>query len=87
MTSTIGDLGINGKLLVLGAPHEPLAVPVGPLLAGRRSIESWYSGTSIDSQDTLSFGNLTAMCAMTEVICACACRRSPRPNDERKGSV
>jgi D-arabinose 1-dehydrogenase-like Zn-dependent alcohol dehydrogenase len=67
MTSTLGGLGINGELLVLGAPHEPLAVPVGPLLAGRRSVAGWYSGTSIDSQDTLSFSNLSGVRAMTEV--------------------
>jgi D-arabinose 1-dehydrogenase-like Zn-dependent alcohol dehydrogenase len=67
MTSTLGGLGINGELLILGAPHEPLAVPVGPLLAGRRSIAGWYSGTSIDSQDTFSFSSLTGVRAMTEL--------------------
>jgi D-arabinose 1-dehydrogenase-like Zn-dependent alcohol dehydrogenase len=67
MSSTLGGLGINGELLILGAPHEPLGVPVGPLLAGRRTIAGWYSGTSIDSQDTLSFSNLTGIRAMTEV--------------------
>ena len=67
MSATLGGLGINGKLLVLGAPHEPLEVPVGPLLGGRRSVAGWYSGTSIDSQDTLSFSTLTGVRAMTEV--------------------
>jgi D-arabinose 1-dehydrogenase-like Zn-dependent alcohol dehydrogenase len=67
MTATLGGLGINGALLVLGAPHAPLQVPVGPLLAGRRSVEGWYSGTSIDSQDTMSFSTLTGVRAMTEV--------------------
>ena len=32
MTSVLGGLGVNGKLLVLGAPHEPLAVPAGLLI-------------------------------------------------------
>jgi D-arabinose 1-dehydrogenase-like Zn-dependent alcohol dehydrogenase len=67
MSATLGGLGINGKLLVLGAPYEPLEVPVGPLLGGRRLVEGWYSGTSIDSQDTLSFSTLTGVRAMTEV--------------------
>jgi D-arabinose 1-dehydrogenase-like Zn-dependent alcohol dehydrogenase len=66
MTSVIGGLGINGKLLVLGAPHEPLAVPAMPLIGGRRSVAGWYSGTSIDSEDTLAFSNLTGVRAMTE---------------------
>jgi D-arabinose 1-dehydrogenase-like Zn-dependent alcohol dehydrogenase len=68
MSATLGGLGVNGKLLVLGAPHEPLAVPAGLLIAGRRSVAGWYSGTSIDSQDTLSFSVLTGVRAMTEVF-------------------
>ncbi len=67
MSATLGGLGINGKLLVLGAPHEALEVSAFPLIAGCRSIAGWYSGTSIDSQDTLSFSTLTGVRAMTEV--------------------
>jgi D-arabinose 1-dehydrogenase-like Zn-dependent alcohol dehydrogenase len=67
MSSTLGGLGVNGKLLVLGAPHEPLEVPAFALIGGRRSVAGWYSGTSIDSQDTLSFSTLTGVRAMTEV--------------------
>ena len=67
MTATLGGLAIHGKLLIVGAPHEPLKVPVFPLLAGRRSIMGWYSGIAIDSQDTLSFSLLAGVKAMTEV--------------------
>jgi D-arabinose 1-dehydrogenase-like Zn-dependent alcohol dehydrogenase len=67
MSATLGGLGINGKLLVLGAPHEALEVSAFSLIAGCRSIAGWYSGTSIDSQDTLSFSTLTGVRAMTEV--------------------
>src|SRR5258705_3426848 len=67
MSTTLGGLGINGKLIVIGAPYEPLAVPAFPLIAGRRSVAGWYSGTSIDSQDTLSFRTLTGVRAMTEI--------------------
>jgi D-arabinose 1-dehydrogenase-like Zn-dependent alcohol dehydrogenase len=66
MTATIGGLGINGKLFVLGAPHQPLAVPAFPLIAGKRGVEGWYSGVSIDSQDTLAFSALTGVKAMIE---------------------
>lgn len=66
MTATLGGLAVNGKLLVLGAPHDPLAIPVGILLAGRRSVAGWYSGTSIDSQDTVDFSQLSGVRAMTE---------------------
>jgi D-arabinose 1-dehydrogenase-like Zn-dependent alcohol dehydrogenase len=67
MTSTIGGLGANGKLMVLGAPPEPLEVPVPPMIQGKRSVAGWYSGTSIDSEDTLAFSMLTGVRAMTEV--------------------
>lgn len=68
MTATIGGLGVNGTLLVLGAPHDPLLVPAFSLIAGKRKICGWYSGTSIDSQETLAFSNLEAVRAMTEVF-------------------
>jgi D-arabinose 1-dehydrogenase-like Zn-dependent alcohol dehydrogenase len=68
MSAALGGLGVNGKLLVLGAPHEPLEVSAGLLIGGRRSLAGWYSGTSIDSQDTLSFSTLTGVRAMTEVF-------------------
>ncbi len=67
MTATLGGLGNHGKLLVLGAPHDPLVVPALLLIVGRRSVDGWYSGSSIDSQDTLSFSDLTGVRAMTEI--------------------
>jgi len=68
MSATLGGLGVNGKLIILGAAAEPLQVPGIPLLLGRRSIVGWPSGNSIDSQDTLSFSALTNVRAMTEVF-------------------
>jgi len=32
-----------------------------------QSIAGWYSGTSIDSQDTLAFSRFTGVRAMTEI--------------------
>ncbi len=68
MSAALGGLGVNGKLVILGAADEPLEVPAVPLIFGRRSIMGWPSGTSIDSQDTLSFSMLTGVRAMTEVF-------------------
>ena len=68
MSATLGGLGVNGKLIILGAAAEPLQVPGIPLLLGRRSIMGWPSGSSIDSQDTLSFSLLTGVRAMNEVF-------------------
>jgi D-arabinose 1-dehydrogenase-like Zn-dependent alcohol dehydrogenase len=68
MSAVLGGLGVNGKLVILGAPAEPLEVPALPLIGGRRSIAGWPSGTSIDSQDTLSFSVLTGVRSMNEVF-------------------
>ena len=68
MSATLGGLGVNGKLIILGAAAEPLQVPGIPLILGRRSIVGWPSGSSIDSQDTLSFSVLTGVRAMSEVF-------------------
>jgi D-arabinose 1-dehydrogenase-like Zn-dependent alcohol dehydrogenase len=68
MSATLGGLGVNGKLIVLGAAAEPLQVAGIPLLLGRRSIMGWPSGNSIDSQDTLAFSKLTGVRAMNETF-------------------
>jgi D-arabinose 1-dehydrogenase-like Zn-dependent alcohol dehydrogenase len=68
MTATLPGLGIDGKLLVLGAPAELLEVPAGLLIGERRSIAGWPSGSSIDSQDTLRFCALTGIRPMNEIF-------------------
>ena len=68
MSSLIGGLGIEGSLLVLGAPPTPLAVPAFPLIAGRRSVQGCYSGVSIDSEDALVFSARTGVRSMNEVV-------------------
>jgi len=68
MSAILGGLGVDGTLIIVGAPAEPLEVPGPPLIFGRRSIMGWPSGTSIDSQDTLAFSVLTGVRAMTEVF-------------------
>jgi D-arabinose 1-dehydrogenase-like Zn-dependent alcohol dehydrogenase len=65
MSAVLGGLGVNGKLIVLGAAAEALEVTASLLIAGRRSIMGWPSGTSIDSQDTLAFSVLTGVRPMT----------------------
>src|SRR5206468_12209574 len=46
MSAMIGGLGIEGVLLVLGAPQTPLAVSAVPLIFAKLSIAGWYSGLS-----------------------------------------
>ena len=68
MSVVLGGLGINGKLIVIGAANEPLEVPLLPLLLKRQSIMGWNSGSSIDSQDTLSFSELSGVRSMNEIF-------------------
>ena len=65
MSATVGGLAPHGKLLVLGAAGPFEANPL-LLLMGRRSIEGWYSGTSIDSQDTLNYSLQSGVRSMNE---------------------
>ena len=67
MGAAIGGLSVNGKMIMLGVPHEPLQVPVGPLVVGRRSIMGWYAGTSIEAEDTLAFSVFTGVRPMIEL--------------------
>ena len=68
MSAVLGGLAINGKLVVIGAADESIEVPPLLLISGRRSIMGWPSGTSIDSQDTLSFSVLSGVRSMNEVF-------------------
>jgi D-arabinose 1-dehydrogenase-like Zn-dependent alcohol dehydrogenase len=65
MSAVQGGLGIHGKLLVIGAAGS---MEVSPLLliGGRRSIQGWYSGTAIDSEDTVAFSARTGVRSMNE---------------------
>ena len=68
MGEVLGGLGINGKLLIVGASPEPIPLTPLPLIGGRKSVAGWPSGSSIDSQDTLKFSALTGVRPMTQVF-------------------
>jgi D-arabinose 1-dehydrogenase-like Zn-dependent alcohol dehydrogenase len=68
MSAVLGGLGVNGKLMILGAADEPLEVNGSLMIGGRRSIVGWPSGNSIDSQETLSFSMLSGVRAMNEIF-------------------
>jgi len=62
-----GGLAINGTLMIVGAAPSLQVYPV-LLLSGRRSIKGWYSGTSIDAQETLAFSATTGVRPMNETF-------------------
>jgi D-arabinose 1-dehydrogenase-like Zn-dependent alcohol dehydrogenase len=66
MAAVQGGLAANGIMLILGAAESMQISPLN-LLMGSRSIKGWYSGTSIDSQDTLLFSKRTGVHSMNEV--------------------
>ena len=68
MTEILGGLAVNGKLVIIGASQEPIQVPSTLMILGRRSLVGWPAGTSIDSQDTLSFSVLSGVRSMNEVF-------------------
>ena len=68
MTAVLGGLGPEGRLVVVGAPPEPLQVPAGILIFGRRSVAGWPSGRSIDSQDTMAFAAQTGVRSRNEIF-------------------
>ena len=65
MSAVQGVLAVNGTLIVIGAADSMKVSPLF-LLSGRRSVKGWYSGTALDSQDTLKFSVLTGVRSMNE---------------------
>jgi D-arabinose 1-dehydrogenase-like Zn-dependent alcohol dehydrogenase len=66
ISALVDGLGGNGTLLVVGAGFESLTVTPLQLIAGRKSIHGWASGTAKDSEDTLRFSSLTGVRPMIE---------------------
>jgi D-arabinose 1-dehydrogenase-like Zn-dependent alcohol dehydrogenase len=67
MMAALGGLAPNGVLMVIGAAG-PISVDPILLIIGRRSVKGWYSGTSIDSQDTLRFSAFAGVQSMNEIF-------------------
>src|SRR5262249_27030437 len=65
MSAVQGGLAVHGTLLVVGAAESMSVSPIA-LLMGNRSVKGWYSGTSIDSEDTLAFSARAGVRPMTE---------------------
>lgn len=68
MSDAVGALGVDGKLMVIGASMQPIEVPPIALIGARKSIAGWPSGTSADSEDTLDFSVMTDIRPMIETF-------------------
>ena len=67
MSAVQGGVAVNGTFLIVGAAESMQVSPLS-LLMGCRSVKGWYSGTSIDSQDTLAFSARTGVRSMNETF-------------------
>lgn len=66
MAATIGGLGVDGTLMIIGASFEPFTFSALQMIGPRLAIKGWASGTAIDSEDTLKFSVLTDVRSMNE---------------------
>jgi D-arabinose 1-dehydrogenase-like Zn-dependent alcohol dehydrogenase len=66
MQAIVGGLGLNGTMMVIGAVGA-LTVDSLELLRKRAAIKGWYSGTGVDSEDTLLFSQRHKIASMNEI--------------------
>jgi alcohol dehydrogenase len=67
MQAISGGLGVNGTMMVIGAVGA-LTVDSLDLLGKRASVKGWYSGTAVDSEDTLLFSQRNSITSMNEIF-------------------
>jgi len=67
MQAVVGGLGTNGTLMVIGAVGA-LTVDSLDLLRKRAAVKGWYSGTSVDSEETLLFSQRHRIRSMNEIF-------------------
>lgn len=67
MKQAFGGLGVHGRMMLVGAVTSLEVNPLQMLL-GNQSATGWYSGMSIDSEDTLNFSVLAGVKSMNEAF-------------------
>jgi alcohol dehydrogenase/propanol-preferring alcohol dehydrogenase len=66
ITEVASGLARDGKLMVVAATMEPIEISPMQLIAGRKSVQGWPSGSAGDSEDTLEFSALNDVAPMIE---------------------
>ena len=67
MKQALGGLGVHGRIMLIAAVTSLEVNPLQMLL-GNQSATGWYSGTSIDSEDTLNFSVQSNVKSMNEAF-------------------
>jgi D-arabinose 1-dehydrogenase-like Zn-dependent alcohol dehydrogenase len=66
MADTLDGLSFDSKLVILGVPGNAFTASLLGLVLQRRAVQGWPSGTSIESEDTLKFSEITGVLPMIE---------------------
>jgi D-arabinose 1-dehydrogenase-like Zn-dependent alcohol dehydrogenase len=66
ISAVVSGLSSNGTLVVVGASPDPITVTPLQVIAGRKSIQGWASGTAKDSEDTMQFSAFSGVRPMIE---------------------
>ena len=66
MQAIVGGLAPNGTMMVIGAVPA-LTINATELLLKSAAVKGWYSGTGVDSEDTLRFCQINAITPMNEM--------------------
>ncbi|MBX0288607.1 alcohol dehydrogenase [Haloarcula salinisoli] len=53
--SVVPGLAVNGELVVVGLPEEPVSLNLGPFVSNRQSLQGWDCGHAGDATETLAF--------------------------------
>jgi D-arabinose 1-dehydrogenase-like Zn-dependent alcohol dehydrogenase len=68
MGKLVAGLKVRGKLLIVGAPSDPMQLNALPLIFGGRSVVGSLAGTGIDGEDTIAFSVLQNVRPMVETM-------------------
>ncbi|HLG19654.1 MAG TPA: zinc-binding dehydrogenase, partial [Bdellovibrionota bacterium] len=66
ISALVPGLGLDGQLLIVAAPFEPISVSAIDLIMRNGSIKGWASGSGQDSTDTMRFAKLHNLKPMIE---------------------
>ena len=66
MQALLGGLGPNGTMMLIGGVPALTVSPVA-LLSISAAVKGWYSGTAVDSEDTMLFCQRNAITSMNEI--------------------
>jgi D-arabinose 1-dehydrogenase-like Zn-dependent alcohol dehydrogenase len=66
MSALVNGLSSNGEFVVVGAGAAPITVTPLQVIAGRKAIRGWASGTAADSEDTMQFSAFSGVRPMIE---------------------